>query len=701
MAKIQCTVQRSSWYKVYFEYSYTQDKANAKTTLTHSLKLEQLTDSYDFNTVGAVTASYTVAGSAFSKTGVINIDDKGNKGYTITLASGTSIITHNSSTGAGSFTVSVDTSIDSAGWGPGTIQLASQTVSLPTIYRASVPTVSASSVKMGNTLTVTTNRKSSSFTHTLKYDFGPVHGATIKTGVGASYAWKVPDLAQYCNNATGGKCTITCITYNGSTKVGEESCEVTLNVPDATTPSFTNGNVIIGAGNPIATNAGSANFSHTITYSFNGKTGNVNAEKVKSGIVWWTPSDLASAITSDTGKGTITCTTYNGTATVGTKTIEFTGIVPNTETFQPILSSFSISPSGSLPAAFSGLYIQGKTGVRASFIASSTYSTIASYKLTADGKNAIGNPATSDAFTRDGNFTVTGIVTDKRGFTKSKSMDVTVIPYSRPTIEPSQGQTSIICERSLQDGTYDDAGTYLHIKCKRKYSSVNGKNACSLQYQYKMSGGTWSSPVTLLDGSNTSTNEYEGKLPDIVSQTDKTYTIQLIVKDTVGSSETYEFQIPTADVAMHLGPGGYGVAVGKYSEATADNKMFEVADDWSFVMDGKAVSDFIVEQGTSGIWSYRKWNSGVAECFGRMSVDADVNIPWGSLYIARIDGVSFPVTFSATPICAYGGTGGTTVMIANNGNATPTSTQPLVLVRPSVTEKTTYLIQFVVYGRWK
>lgn len=28
------------------------------------------------------------------------------------------------------------------------------------------------------------------------------------------------------------------------------------------------------------------------------------------------------------------------------------------------------------------------------------------------------------------------------------------------------------------------------------------------------------------------------------------------------------------------------------------------------------VADYIVEQGTSGIWTYRKWNSGIAECWG-------------------------------------------------------------------------------------
>lgn len=27
-------------------------------------------------------------------------------------------------------------------------------------------------------------------------------------------------------------------------------------------------------------------------------------------------------------------------------------------------------------------------------------------------------------------------------------------------------------------------------------------------------------------------------------------------------------------------------------------------------------ADYIVEQGTSGNWTYRKWNSGIAECWG-------------------------------------------------------------------------------------
>ena len=30
--------------------------------------------------------------------------------------------------------------------------------------------------------------------------------------------------------------------------------------------------------------------------------------------------------------------------------------------------------------------------------------------------------------------------------------------------------------------------------------------------------------------------------------------------------------------------------------------------------------DYIVEKGTSGNWHYRKWNSGIAECWGTISV---------------------------------------------------------------------------------
>lgn len=37
-------------------------------------------------------------------------------------------------------------------------------------------------------------------------------------------------------------------------------------------------------------------------------------------------------------------------------------------------------------------------------------------------------------------------------------------------------------------------------------------------------------------------------------------------------------------------------------------------------VDKAALADYIVEEGTNGIWTYRKWDSGIAECWGRFRV---------------------------------------------------------------------------------
>ena len=44
-------------------------------------------------------------------------------------------------------------------------------------------------------------------------------------------------------------------------------------------------------------------------------------------------------------------------------------------------------------------------------------------------------------------------------------------------------------------------------------------------------------------------------------------------------------------------------------------------------------SDYVVEQGTDGIWTYRKWASGIAECWGKTEIqNADISFPWGAGY---------------------------------------------------------------------
>lgn len=56
----------------------------------------------------------------------------------------------------------------------------------------------------------------------------------------------------------------------------------------------------------------------------------------------------------------------------------------------------------------------------------------------------------------------------------------------------------------------------------------------------------------------------------------------------------------------------------------------------SLSIGGQPVADFIVEQGTSGIWTYRKWNSGMYEAwFTDLEVEATDYTASGSVYVSQ------------------------------------------------------------------
>lgn len=114
---------------------------------------------------------------------------------------------------------------------------------LTTIARASQPSCitwpehTQNVGEFGDTISIHTNRKSDSFTHTLRYQFGSRSG-TIATGVGTGTQWKIPvELIDLIPSAVTGSGTIYCDTYNGSTKIGTKSCGFTATVPASVIPT--------------------------------------------------------------------------------------------------------------------------------------------------------------------------------------------------------------------------------------------------------------------------------------------------------------------------------------------------------------------------------------------------------------------------------------------------------------------------------
>lgn len=136
--------------------------------------------------------------------------------------------------------------------------VATSNTDLTTIPRASEP--STQNGYIGDTITIYTNRRSQSFTHTLTYTFGSLSG-TIGTNIGDSTPFTIPTsfYAQMPNEAEK-TCTITCTTYNGSTQIGTAKTTTFKVMCDETEckPTF-DFNVVLTDGTATTSLTGSSN----------------------------------------------------------------------------------------------------------------------------------------------------------------------------------------------------------------------------------------------------------------------------------------------------------------------------------------------------------------------------------------------------------------------------------------------------------
>ncbi len=107
---------------------------------------------------------------------------------------------------------------------------------LPRIPRASVPTCSPNPCTLwqgGQTLTVYTNRKVSTFTHTIKVQCGTWSWTSSARAVGTSVNVPIPYTvaAQIPATSKTATATVTCTTYNGTTQIGSaQTCSVTIQI---------------------------------------------------------------------------------------------------------------------------------------------------------------------------------------------------------------------------------------------------------------------------------------------------------------------------------------------------------------------------------------------------------------------------------------------------------------------------------------
>lgn len=228
------SVTVTSWDTLKFNWwIVSQNVANNTTLVGWNMQLVA-GSSGKISSTASKDWSVTVNGTKYSGTNTVGVGNNATK----TLASGQTTVAHNSD-GSKSFSYSFsqEFGITFSGSSIGT-KSGSGTGTLNTIPRATTPTLSVSSVDMGGSVTISTPRASSSFTHDLAYSFAASGWVSIATGVGTSKAWTVPDLASRIPNATSGTMTIRCITKNGSTSIGTKTVLLTVKVPTSVVPSI-------------------------------------------------------------------------------------------------------------------------------------------------------------------------------------------------------------------------------------------------------------------------------------------------------------------------------------------------------------------------------------------------------------------------------------------------------------------------------
>ena len=170
----------------------------------------------------------------------------------LTILSGTTTIAHNTD---GSKKLSVAFSIDIAkdSYAPGPINVTGQSMTLTTIPRAS--TIGATDANIGAVSMIAINKKSSTYTHSIAYNFGSLSGYITSSGSisstevkfsGTSVSFTVSKgFYAQIPNAKTGVCTLTCKTYSGATQIGNaQTCTFTVTAAEANCKPTVSGTVV-------------------------------------------------------------------------------------------------------------------------------------------------------------------------------------------------------------------------------------------------------------------------------------------------------------------------------------------------------------------------------------------------------------------------------------------------------------------------
>jgi hypothetical protein len=269
--------------------------------------------------------------------------------------------------------------------------------------------------------------------------------------------------------------------------------------------------------------------------------------------------------------------------------------------------------------------------------------------------------------------------TDSRGNTTTLPVQVPFIEYQGPTC-------SIGNNKPDTDGDFTLTASGV---CYTGDIAGAGPNDLYALYRYKESSGVYSDWMEMSITKGDSQYTATARLTGLDYKT--TYIFQCRVGDLIASATTDEVAIKSMPVFDWSGEDfNFNVPVKAPSLSLGGVKL-----------------DFIVDQGKKGDWTFRKWNSGIMECWRRVQITTSVSTAWGSLYSSgaiTATNLTYPYAFIETPYLTANlmpfGSGGL-LMAPGNSYGSNTQTGAFEITRGSTVTSAQYLIAYHAIGRWK
>lgn len=430
----------------------------------------------------------------------------------------------------------------------------------------------------------------------------------------------------------------------------------------------------IGSASTITINKSSSGVTNTLTYSFGSLSGTIVSKTSSSSVSWTVPTSFYAEIPNATsGTATITCTTYSGSSNIGSSSTTIT-----------VKTTYAAcSPTVSPTVYDSNTATVALTGDNSKFIKSysnATYNVGAAARnsatLTKQQVNCGGKTFNNASGTIEGvtSATFTFGALDSRGYQTSVKLEKTLIDYFKTTA-------------SLRDTIFTVNG-YMSFYISGKYfddsfGAVN--NTLTVQYRYAIGGGTFTDWITVpADNIYIGSSDYDASVELNGLDSTQIYQIQARVEDKLTSATTNVQSLSCMPVF----------------DWGARDFNFNVP----VSIQGQKIVDFIVEEGTSGMWHYRKWNSGVAECWGRTEeTRISIGTAWGALYVKdnAFPHYAYPFEFIENPtvnIFPESSNGNYWLFTGLSGDTTQSPT--VSLIRPN--GLSVYAtINYQIRGRWK